>query len=230
MKIKLLILIVHIYPVFCSGQIHKTEVGAIYEPYCGYRNHSLCDVATPDDIFIGLIKENGKYYLKQTEVEYMEGINECTEDSTLTLVPVERNSVFLFSHFEGYNRSPIEAIDEGKEITVLPGNRFDFTHNKTNYTLHAGGELGDSDIQNYTLSFCKEGNPINQTLAAHEYLQSTIVIILFIGDLDGDGEPDIILDSGDNYENRRIRLFLSSTKKENELLHLEAEKFDWFDC
>jgi hypothetical protein len=61
-------------------------------------------------------------------------------------------------------------------------------------------------------------------------IEGTSVELLFIGDLDGDGKPDIILNAPSNYENRIIMVFLSSTAKEGDFLKCETQKSDWFDC
>jgi hypothetical protein len=55
-------------------------------------------------------------------------------------------------------------------------------------------------------------------------------MLLFIGDLDGDGKPDIILDAPSDYENKKIFLFLSSTAKDGKYLRCEAWKFDDLSC
>jgi len=62
------------------------------------------------------------------------------------------------------------------------------------------------------------------------HIRYTYVRLLFIGDLDGDGEPDIILDAPGDYEELNIMVFLSSTAKKGEYLRLEALLNAQFDC
>jgi hypothetical protein len=230
MKTKLLAFILVINSFWSAGQQNvdqRVEVGGLYQPDQAY---SIERTWNPE--FIGLFAENEKFYLKPTIVDFEEGINDCTLDSTITLAPKDDHCIFLFSYFTGYNTVPIEAVEGGKAIEMTPGKSFHFkyNYNDIDYILQADGEIDGSNINNYTLSFCKTDCQTEQILVAYELIESTVVQILFIGDLDGDGEPDIILDAPTNYENKRIMLFLFSTKQENELLHLETEKFDWFDC
>jgi hypothetical protein len=128
------------------------------------------------------------------------------------------------------NTAPIEAVNDGTAIEMIPGTCFDFKYNDIEYTLQAKGETDGSNIKNYALSFCKTDCQTGQILATGELMENTFAKILFIGDIDGDGEPDIILNASHHYEFKRIQLFLSSTKKDNELLHLEAETAKWVDC
>ena len=211
------------------GQTKQVEVGGVLETTTAYRGYSSSDFEK-DFKFTGLFEENGMFYIKPVEVSFSVDIVDCTGDSALGFWTFDYDCIFLFLDFEGYNDAPIESINQGKEITMSVNEQFNFTCNKTNYTLQADGEIEDSDTKNYTLTLSKIGCETKQILVAHEYINSTEVEILFIGDLDGDSEPDIILNAPDNYENRWIMLFLSSTKQEKELLHLEAEDFNWFDC
>ena len=211
------------------GQTKQVEVEGIFEPGWGYRGYSISDIES-DIKFTGLFAENNVFYLKPIEVGFAEDIVECTGDSALIFIIDEDNCLFLFPHFTGYNEAPIEAINQGERIGMSPNTQFNFTYNQINYTLQADGEMENSNIENYTLTFFRTDCRTKQIIVELDYIQSTEVEILFIGDLDGDGEPDIILNAPNNYENRDIMLFLSSSKQEKELLHLEAEKFDWFDC
>ena len=153
-----------------------------------------------------------------------------SDESTVAFIPSE-GCLFLFVNFTGYNKAPFEAIYERYGIDMIPNKHFyySFDYNNIRYTLQADGKKEDSDIKNYSLSFCKGDCQTKQVIFKHELIQDAMIKLLFIGDLDGDSEPDIILNAADNYENRRIMLFLSSLKQGKELLHLAAEKFDMFE-
>lgn len=222
-----------INPFWGIGQIKDIEIGGIFEPYIGYRDYQddfIFDTVNSGAEFIGLFTENGKFYLKPIYVDFEKRFDECINDTTMALIPNENHCIFLFSLFTGYNTAPIESVNDGKSIEMMPDINFNFSYNDIKYTFQADGEIDDSNIKNYSLCFLKTDCQTKQILVTHEIIESTVVSILFIGDLDGDEEPDIILNAPTNYENRRIIFFLSSTKKKNELLHFETEKFDWFDC
>jgi len=228
MKTRIISLILVVIPFWTMGQEQKVEVSGFFVP--GYRLPLHIDTTSLCTKFIGLFKEDEKFHLKQTEGHYKEEYNDCLEESFIYLIPNEENCIFLFSDFTGYNTLPIDAINGGKEIEMMPGKSFNFNYNNIVYTFQAEGEIAGSDIKNYTLSYAKTDSPTKQTLVIHELIESTVVSILFIGDIDGDGEPDIILNATNHYEFLHIQLFLSSTKKKNELLHLEGEITEWSDC
>ena len=229
MKTKILTLMILLSSFLSIGQTKQMEVGAILETTTAYRDYSISDFEK-DIKFTGLFEENGMFYIKPVDVSFHMDIVDCTGDSALGFWTSDYDCLFLFIDFEGYNDAPIESINRGKEITMSVNEQFNFTCNNINYTLQADGEMEDSDTKNYKLTLSKSDCETKQTIVSHEYIKSTEVTILFIGDIDGDNEPDIILNAPDNYENRWIMLFLSSTKQELELLHLEAEDFNWFDC
>jgi hypothetical protein len=230
MKTNLLILVLAISFFYSTGQVknteQKVETAGLFEPY-----QSLSvDTEEWNTEFIGLFNENGKFHLKPTSIYFEKGFNDCLSDSVIYLVPNDENCIFLFSFFTGYNTSPIETVNEGKAIEMMPDTYFNFIYNNIEYTFQANGEMDDGNIKNYTLSFCKTDCQTKQNLVTRNLIESTIVSILFIGDLDGDGKPDIILDASHHYEYKKILLFLSSTKENNELLHSEAEMGKWLDC
>lgn len=110
---------------------------------------------------------------------------------------------------------------------MCPNTTVDFTYNGVAYRLKTEGEDDDGDTKNYQLHTGRKGDKKEQVLVNHALVESACIEILFIGDLDGDSKPDIILNARTNFENRYIMLFLSSTREKGELLHLEASDFWW---
>jgi hypothetical protein len=207
----------------------ERKVVGIYEPYGSVDNG---EDLNPHE-FTALIN-NGRFVLRPIKPHLERVFNDCLSDSATVIVPGRDNCLFLFSGLgEYYNSGPIKDANNGETIEMTPGRRFDFLYGEFGYTFEAEGEADKTDeghIKNYTLSFGITDEQRRQTLVAHDQTEDAVAKILFIGDLDGDDVPDVILDATHHYEFKRIQLFLSGTKQKEELLHFETEYAAWQDC
>ena len=242
MKVILLCLVLVVGWLYCSGQ--KKGIDRVRGIVDSRKVEVYSDTTETDYIFfkdlmmgkngleyIGLFERNGKFYMKPTRVKWVKSYDDCNQDSTDVAVTFgEDNCYLLFNDFIDYNSEPIDAVNEGKLIEMRPNTAFDFTYNGVKYKLKTEGEEDNSNTKNYKLYICSKRCKKEQVLVDHEFVDDAYIEILFIGDLDGDSKPDIILNAPTNYENRYIMLFLSSTRRKGELLHLEASEFDWYDC
>ena len=201
------------------------RVSWIIEPLRGLRDAVM---GYSDNEFIGLFGKKGKFYMKPTKINRDVFYEYCTQDSLVSADLVEEDNCYLlFKDFIDYNSEPIDAVNEGKLIEMRPNTAFDFTYNGDKYKLKTEGEEDNGDTKNYKLYICSKQCKKEQVLVNNELVDDAYIEILFIGDLDGDSKPDIILNAPTNYENRYIMLFLSSTRRKGELLHLEASDFYW---
>jgi uncharacterized protein (TIGR02145 family) len=207
------------------------RIRAVYEPI-GYRVDNYNEI--PDtNRFIGLFREKNGYYLKPANVSFVKGKDDCTYGLNLAL---KSDAEFLFLNFTGYNEDKIPSVKLDRDKTMLPNNNFAFDFGDKRYELKAFGERCKTDedyedcVKNYSLVFSEKGTDGKQTIVRIPRTEHSAPQLLFIGDLDGDGKPDIILNAQSHYENRYIMVFLSSTAKKGEILRLEAKKFNWFDC
>ncbi|MDR1811323.1 MAG: FG-GAP repeat protein, partial [Candidatus Fibromonas sp.] len=223
-----------------SVKINREPIGtgriqAVYESNLGYRKMKRNEIPDTSDV-IGLFQENDAYYLKPEKIAFEEGFSECAEVATLSLVSEAK---FLFLNFANYNKDKIQAIPihldgtsvQGKDME--PGEKFTFDYSNVQYEFEAFGERDKDNmgnITNHSLVYSIKGAANKQTIANIPLARGTIITLLFIGDLDGDGKPDIILNAPSDYEDVDIMVFLSSTAKDGEYLRLEARKADSFDC
>lgn len=85
---------------------------------------------------------------------------------------------------------------------------------------------------------CGEGNPAvirlrygtrTQTLYRATFQDEGNWEPVFLGDLDGDGKPDLILNASPKYSSGMLRLFLSSAAGKNELMR-QVAIFRWDGC
>jgi len=112
---------------------------------------------------------------------------------------------------------------------LLPGDSLVFEYGSTSYKLFATGtsifdyEISESPfVENYGLFLTgvKNGQEITQLLVEHQSFDDAMVSILFIGDIDGDGFPDLILDNAQHYNVTNPTLYLSKGVSKNKMLQI----------
>jgi hypothetical protein len=211
------------------------RIEAVYQNAWSYSGMHRSDIRDTNNI-TGLFCENDGCYLKHTKISFIDSEDDCGGDSTLALMS---GAKFLFSNFTGYNKDKIQSIPVGKDENgnhgqILPPNKkFIFDYGNKQYEFETFGKIKDNDesmVENYSLFFSEKGTPYKQAIVKIKNIEDQFVRVLFIGDLDGDGKPDIILDASGHYESRNILVFLSSTAKAGEYLRCEAKKGDSFAC
>ena len=207
------------------------RIKAVYKSNWGYREMKRTDIPK-NGILTGLFYENDAYYLKREKIVLKdEEDNGCGGGPTVALLS---KAEFLFLNFTGYNKNKIPAVHLAKDGKAAPPNKkitFDFGNRQYELTAFGETEKGDdSYVTNYSLVYSIKGAAGKQVIVNIPHIRYTYVRLLFIGDLDGDGEPDIILDAPGDYEELNIMVFLSSTAKKGEYLRLEALLNAQFDC
>lgn len=116
-----------------------------------------------------------------------------------------------------------------------------YIFNNVTYALRAEGKIlssevhvdGDKqevfkEVENYKL-YLTVGNK-EQLLLTEKSFNDTFVILLFAGDIDGDGKLDFIFEANRHYEEERVVLFLSSKAKSGEAVKKVSEIAIGFDC
>lgn len=100
---------------------------------------------------------------------------------------------------------------------LYPGQSFSFKMNNTWYYIKATG-TADDGISNYGLHISSNQSRIPETLAFTQGFDDEMFDILWIGDLDGDSKPDLLLDISDHYNVSHYALFLSSYAEPGKLI------------
>lgn len=189
--------------------------------------------------FIALVEdmESGVFRLIPVNVKIDFGINDCTGDgqAILSAYNEEGDEISYLILIEGLKRYNVENIvfqrDESKD-SLTPYENYLFTSGNIGYTLHATADTTEADYidnsRNYKLYF--QRGQTKQLLAEIEQLESCIPSIQFIGDIDGDDLPDLLLHEGYNYEYYKQVLYLSSFAEEGDLVKIAATDEEWRDC
>ncbi|MNJ84626.1 hypothetical protein D3C87_20840 [compost metagenome] len=189
--------------------------------------------------WMDLYEKKGKYYLGKADFSIEGGYSECSGDSTKTIE--SKNKTLLLIKHTGLKQGEVNAVKLNK-IKIWPGEKMAFKYNGIGYLLRAEGDVISSDkvltdtgeelfqqVKNYKLYISADKLPETLFLE-EESFNDTFTELLFIGDLDSDGKPDIIVRSNRDYEEERALLFLSTEAGKGRVVGKAGEIAIQFDC
>ncbi len=173
-------------------------------------------------------------------------MDECTGDSAIN-ISTDRDALLLLSGFDNLMESPVTAMTDK---FLFPGHSLLFSLNKKIYNLLPTGnyvnekgvtiplneinnktenELADDMITSYSLALREDGKePFN--IIQLKILEYTSPRLLWAGDINRDGFPDLILDLPEYTESRGVYLFLSDIKDIEKPLKMVAYRLVVSDC
>lgn len=210
-------------------------------PNIGEENYTLKTLQTgshhgdevPDNTvklsWMGLFKGKNGYYIAKTGVSVINVHDPLTEETEKertgrqVKTTVKDSAIILISGCDDITEHKVKHITPEK-TEILPGETLSFNFKGKNYSLQAvgGSYKRDNDIvfYNYKLSITgdKEGETTTSLLVAEPRFDVAMVQVLFIGDIDGDDIPDLILNTSSNYNAESPTLYLSKPAGDKELL------------
>lgn len=189
--------------------------------------------------WMDLYQKNGKYYLGKVDFTLEDGYSECSGDSTKTIET--KTQTLLLIKNPDLKPGEITAVKLSK-TKIWPGQKMSFKYNGSAYQLRAEGDVISSEkvstdtgeelfqqVKNYKLYISAEG--ISESLfLTEESFNDTFTELLFIGDIDRDGKPDLIVRSNRDYEEERALLFLSTKAEKGHIVGKAGEIAIQFDC
>ena len=180
---------------------------------------------------------DGNYALTPVAIKPAFGENECTGDmqAMLHTDTGDNSYIAIFAGLDSYNSKSFRGYARRWEgdneilIALEPGEEFCFTYNGYDYVLGATarGE-GNGDWADYELVF-RHGSQ-GQVLAFMTEMNNALAQLLFAGDIDGDGHPDLLIEQASHYEMHHMVLYLSGYAADGELVRAVAEDGEWRDC
>ncbi len=186
-----------------------------------------------------LYQKNGKYYLGKADFTIEDGYSECSGDSTKT-IEMKTKTLLLIKNPD-LKQGEISAVKLSK-TKIWPGQKMSFKFKDLTYQLRAEGDVISSykvhtdngeelfqEVKNYKLYISAEGIPESLFLT-EESFNDTFTELLFIGDIDRDGKPDLVVRSNRNYEEERALLLLSSEAEKGHIVGKSGEIAIQFDC
>jgi hypothetical protein len=196
--------------------------------YPGDYSSGEIDSAILDQNWIGLTRSGnyinfGKALIQLSPIEDPWG-----EEGNLDGTKVFNSSgkpAFMYlsgiNDIDGINMEDIISSQPFSEL--LPGEVFNFG----SFTLSATGNYDEENNQysNYklTLSGMKDSFHIEQEILFQEFFDDAMINFYWIGDLDQDGLPDMLIDTSHKYSYSNPTLFLSSQSHQNTLVKKVAE-------
>lgn len=185
----------------------------------------------------GLFHKGNKYELKECKIVKNNVYeDECSGSTMLEpTLDIKGNCLYLIKGLKSFDKNVLDTVPAN--IKVWLNKTHSFTFNNTGYQFRSEGKLiskngsGDEyyeNIRDYKL-YLSTGDK-TQCIVQMKYFADTMTEILFIGDLDKDGKPDLIISSPDHYESNRLLLFLSSYAGSNEIVKLVSITADSFAC
>ncbi|MBC8151630.1 MAG: hypothetical protein H7Z72_01830 [Bacteroidetes bacterium] len=185
--------------------------------------------------WFGLFIGKDGYYIARTKIAtehvYDPVVDEDTTDRTGWQINVLHpgTAVFLIAEKarlrEGLVRNSLPDNEE-----IAPGQQRAFTCGGQTFKLIATGRKtpvpsappGEYAVEDYRLYLeGMSGNTkITQLIVAESSFEEATITILFVGDLDGDALPDLIIDTTNHYNMVRPTLYLSKSAPAGKLVKL----------
>ena len=205
--------------------------------YRDYNAKNEADKLNSD--WMELYLKDGNYYLSKVFYEIERGFSECSGDSTKILST--KNKTILFIKNANIKSGEINSVRLTKN-EIWPNEKLSFNLGKLKYTLRAEGDIKSTEInltdngeekfqvvENYKL-YLTINNLTETLLLEQKSFNNTFVKLIFVGDIDRDGNADFIFSANRDYEEIRVLLFMSNKSQKASQIRKVAEIAVQFDC
>ncbi|WP_018478208.1 hypothetical protein [Pontibacter roseus] len=133
-------------------------------------------------------------------------------------------TLFFLTGMPQLKAGSIDTVGFSSSV-VLPNTSLHLRFRDKTYTLEAKGDSVQEEssesysLKNYSwrISGTRNGRKISQELASDTDFESAIYVLLWAGDLDRDGIPDLLADLSNHYNASEVTLFLSSKADKGKL-------------
>ncbi|GAB2951417.1 hypothetical protein GCM10027048_15500 [Hymenobacter coalescens] len=179
--------------------------------------------------WLGLFRGAEGYYLAGTAVRTARTFDVVQDDEgqqtgwKVSLPDTNRSCLLLLAGLRQLASGPVDSAAVGSG-PLEPGKPVHFRLGGVRYTLTARCDYAayvpdDQNRRNYKLYLASSRRPgVEQLLAAAPQLDDAMITLLWAGDLDHDGQADLILDTAPHYNASRLSLYLSSLAAGSELV------------
>jgi hypothetical protein len=174
------------------------------------------------EVWFGLFHAKNGFEILKTEITVLD--SPSTGGLYEKYVRTERigDPVFLIRGMPELQEGPVKTVFYGFFQPQPTNNGINLrTDMRLQYLLSAGGKTSAETIEDYELKLSdrQTSQIITKRSSA---LRESMPILLWAGDLDGDGKLDLLIDMTDHYNVRQPTLFLSSRAKPGQLLEKVA--------
>jgi hypothetical protein len=134
------------------------------------------------------------------------------------------NTLLFLTGIHKLKAGTVDTVGYASQV-ILPNTTLTLRFKDNSYTLAASGDSIQQEgsesysVQNYswTVSGMRNGRKVTQQLATDTDFESAIYVLLWAGDLDRDGIPDLLADLSNHYNTSKVTLFLSSLAEKGKL-------------
>lgn len=197
------------------------------------------------EVYRDTVSESIKISKANLKVSY--GLDECVGENVMIISSENEYARLFFAEFEGMTKKPITLLSEK---LLIPEHRLSFKFKGKDYVFSATGTVYDDqrevvpsedvkklegedvyvrEIRNYKLMF-STSDGISYQLAYEEHLEGTVPEVVWVGDMNGDDLPDMVLDLSNFYEEKHLYLFLSDAEDKSKPLKRVADFDVVNDC
>ncbi|WP_299821420.1 hypothetical protein [uncultured Pontibacter sp.] len=195
--------------------------------------------------WLAVYDENGRFYLRPASFKVQPVYDPVTDSenevngkriiSGREVIGQSENTVFYLTGLTKYKEGELDTVSFSQ--SVIPANKeLKFTFKGKPFSIKAYGDstkLHDEAYRYHNYSWkvtgTKHGKRLEQTLAENEQFDESIYTLLWAGDLDRDGTPDLLIDVSNHYNISTIVLFLSSMAEKNKL-YKKVAVFETIGC
>lgn len=183
--------------------------------------------------WFGLFEMEDYYYVKKTTIHISKMYDPIADEDSLhptgdfVQADLQGNCVLLINGISGLKERPLMGI-ELEDNFLLPGEETTFIYNDLHYKISAEGDPLDTATGwlngKYRL-LLEETNQLHlkQIISEDSLYSESPFSIMWVGDLDGDNEIDLLINLSNHYNFNFPVLFLSSRKTKGNLLKRTAE-------
>lgn len=199
--------------ILLAGSFHKREVWQSAE----------------QKKWMALTFEKGEYRLVPANISVQPVFDPIADQDSLHIsgraVTSDReNTILLITGLQGHKAGVIDTVAFTEDI-ILPDKRLPLKFKNKTYELTAFGDsataegAGQPALQNYgwKITGSKNNRKLTQVLAEDAEFESAIYVLLWAGDLDNDGIPDLLADLSNHYSKSKITIFLSRNAPKGKL-------------
>lgn len=190
-----------------------------------------------------------KWQLSHVKPKITFGRDECVGEDVMIIRSPKKNTICFFTAFPGLAEQPVTAL---ADRLLFPGREVKFIFNDQPYKLSAMGSvmvfdqnqqyilpeaelknksdeaISDATIEHYQLFFTAPG--VYYAIAAVPEINGAPPRLIWAGDLNNDGLPDLLISTPGFYENQQLSFFLSDIHDKEQPLKKVAELEVVNDC
>lgn len=188
--------------------------------------------------------KNGKWMVAKADLNVRYDNDPCSGLDVMIINSKHKDAVLFFTPFEGLSENQFTVLEDKP---LIPGNSVIFKMNDKEYSLSASGTDDEGNIlsaeklpedsegniyfdaKNFKLFFSSD-DAKSYPIAEVDEIYDSNPKMIWAGDLNADGLPDMILDLSQDYESRHLYFFLSDQNDSEKPLKKIGDGLVVFDC